>query len=55
MLDLRRCGAPGGITEASQDQTIGRDHGPRGGERPARGSVHGGRVPGCEPKGRPIG
>lgn len=55
LLELRRCRTLGGMTEGSQDQTIGRDPQPRGGELHAHGSVHGGRGPGCAPKGLPIG
>ena len=55
MLDLGRCGAPRGMTEASQDQTIGRDPQPRGGELLVPGSARGGRGPGCAPKGPPSG
>ena len=55
LLELRRCRTLGGMTQGSQDQAIGRDPQPRGGELPAHGSVHGGRGPGCAPKGLPIG
>jgi hypothetical protein len=55
MLDLIRSRTMGGMTEGSQDQTIGRDPRPRGGALLAPGSARDGRGPGCAPRGPPTG